>query len=223
MTTVLISLFFIWTFLRKGIFHKSIDQESQAELDHYLSKNLDLSEIGLAYERQIGYLYETHNYYVKYNGAIEGVYDQGIDLIAVKNKEVLIIQTKCWANFKTINVKHILKLCGSLELYKKRSQYKEHHHRAILYTSAKLSEQASEAASILNIEIKTLKLDRTYPMIKCNISQSGEKIYHLPTDPFYDKISILGDDKHYVRTVSEAVSLGFRRARTPKNNTQKVS
>ena len=52
-----------------------------------------------------------------------------------------------------------------------------------------------------------------YPCIKCNISKDGERIYHLPFDQQYDKISISGKDGAlYVCTAKEAEDKGFRHA-----------
>lgn len=50
-------------------------------------------------------------------------------------------------------------------------------------------------------------------MIKCNISESGEKIYHLPFDQMYDKTFITPKNGDlYVATVTEAELYGFRHA-----------
>ena len=51
-----------------------------------------------------------------------------------------------------------------------------------------------------------------YPMIKCNISSNGNKIYHLPFDQQYDKTLIRNVGECYVSTVKEAEEKGFRRA-----------
>ena len=51
-------------------------------------------------------------------------------------------------------------------------------------------------------------------MIKCNLSNNGEKIFHLPFDQQYDKIKIEPEKKEqYVTTVYEAFELGYRRAK----------
>ena len=50
--------------------------------------------------------------------------------------------------------------------------------------------------------------------IKCNLSNNGEKIFHLPFDQQYDKIKIEPEKKEqYVTTVHEAFELGYRRAK----------
>ena len=54
-------------------------------------------------------------------------------------------------------------------------------------------------------------------MIKCNINDKGERIFHLPFDEFYDRVKIIESDEFYAKTVAEAVSKGFRRAYKYRN------
>lgn len=49
-------------------------------------------------------------------------------------------------------------------------------------------------------------------MIKCNIGNNGEKIYHLPFDQQYYRTEIKSPGEFYAWTVEEAVNAGFRRA-----------
>ena len=53
---------------------------------------LTSEEIGRRYEIYIGWYYETRGWKVKYNGAIMGLEDSGIDLICTKGNKILIIQ-----------------------------------------------------------------------------------------------------------------------------------
>ena len=83
----------------------------------------------------------------------------------------------------------------------------------MLYTSARYSDAAKDAARVQGVELKIEELNRSYPMIKCKVSADGEKIYYLPFDSFYDKVKIdLHRDEYFVQTVNEAVEKGFRRA-----------
>ena len=89
--------------------------------------------------------------------------------------------------------------------------------KPVFYTSATYTESAKEVAKVLGVEIYRVPMDEPFPMIKCNVSRSGQKIYHLPMDPFYDKIKIKTENGDcYVFTVNEAVAKGFRRARNYK-------
>lgn len=207
---ILIAIFL----LRRKFWSQSyIDAQNQAELDNYLSRNFSGVEIGIFYERYIGYLYEREGFQVQYHGAINGYDDLGRDLIVKKNNETWIVQTKCWAKQKQIQEKHIFQLFGSLEHYKR--QRNETNIKALFYTTASFSETAKEAAHLLGIVLKHEKLDRSYPMIKCNVSNKTEdKIYHFPFDEYYDMINVEPQKgEFFAKTVKEATAKGFRRAR----------
>ena len=84
--------------------------------------------------------------------------------------------------------------------------------KAIFVTAAFLSPVAQRAAKWLGIKFKeNYSLDKTYPMIKCNINQStNERIYHLPFDQQYDRTKIIPAlDECYVRTIAEAEKEAF--------------
>ncbi len=51
---------------------------------------------GYNYELQIGKYYQKQGYKVYFKGINEGLKDQGIDLIAYKDNEALLIQCKNW-------------------------------------------------------------------------------------------------------------------------------
>ena len=65
----------------------------------------------------------------------------------------------------------------------------------------------------LGVTVREMVQLEPYPCIKCNISRSGEKIYHLPFDQQYD-VTQIGTTKgdFYASSVKEAESAGFRRA-----------
>lgn len=193
------------------------DIEAQRLLDEYKNSELTGVEVGKLYERYIGYLYEQEGYDVQYNGAVNGYKDLGRDLIVKTDDEIYIVQTKRWANRKTIKEKHIFQLFGSMTHFKQTSDINGYTVKAVFFTSAKFTNSARKAAEVLGVELVIKSLDSSYPMIKCNISQSGEKIYHLPMDPYYDKIKIRADQGNfYVHTVEEAAKRGFRRAQNYK-------
>ncbi len=84
----------------------------------------------------------------------------------------------------------------------------------VFYTKTTLSDFAKQAAKELGIIIReNAIMPEEYPSIKCNISKTGEKIYHLPFDQQYDRIKIeISKDEFYCKTVQEASERGFRRA-----------
>jgi hypothetical protein len=164
---------------------------------------------------------------VNYQGIEKGLEDLGRDLICIKDREIEIVQCKCWASYKTIHEKHINQLYGTAVKY-----YIEHRQilntkrtlsffpelissgeiKATFITSTKLSDTAKQFADALGIKVQEEKQLQRYPVIKCNIGVSGEKIYHLPFDQQYDKTLIKNSGEFYAMTVKEAMSKGFRRA-----------
>lgn len=189
-------------------------EKYQLALDRYLNKKKkSLWEIGISYERYIGYIYENQGYKVTYNGAREGFKDLGRDIIAENNNEILIIQCKYWRKERIIHENIVFQLYGTMILKQLNSKKKV---KGILATTTTLSEEAKKIAEYLCIEIKENELfDKTYPCIKCNINRAtNEKIYHLPFDQQYDHIQIeLEKGEQYVTSVKEAEELGFRRAK----------
>ncbi|MDR3898273.1 MAG: restriction endonuclease [Duodenibacillus sp.] len=191
----------------------STTERNQLALDRYLSGKLGKVQIGRLYERYLGWLYEKNGYSVIYNGIEQGVEDMGRDLICSKPEETIIVQAKCWSQSKTIHEKHVYQLYGTMCTFKI-----EHPGvkkvRAVLYLTTQLSPIARQAAAMLRIKVEeNFSLDKGFPMIKCNIGKSGEKIYHLPFDQQYDKTQIRNAGERYCTTVAEAEKYGFRRAK----------
>lgn len=198
----------------------------QIALDNYWNKKKSNWQIGRDYERYIGYEYEQNGYDVTFFGAIKGFEDMGRDLIARKNNETYIIQCKNWSSNKTIHEKHIFQLYGTCVLYVLENKNIFLNNQAMLLdimntemlkgifiTSCRLSDTAKECADYLGIKVVENKKLIKYPSIKCNISSSGEKIYHLPFDQQYDKIKIdKNNGEFYCDTILKAEANGFRRA-----------
>ncbi len=190
----------------------SSTEKYQRSLERYLRRPLTQPEIGRAYERQVGFVLENLGYDVTFNGATQGLNDLGRDLIAKKGSETLIVQTKYWARHKTIHANVVLQLHGTTLYYQKENPGSE--PIAVLFTTANFSHEAEKAAETLGVRLEILEFTKNYPMIKCNINESGAKIYHLPFDEYYDRVKIkahLGE--FYAKTVKEAEDAGFRHAR----------
>lgn len=195
------------------VLRPDINKRAQQELNAYLAQNLSTDEIGRFYERYIGHKYETAGYDVAYHGALNGYEDMGRDLIVTAVDETLIIQTKCWSKSKSIPVKYIFELYGTSSHYHKTAKRKNRLTKPVLYTTAQYSESVRRIAWELGVQLKTVPLDRSYPMIKCKISEDGTMSYYLPFDSEYDKIKMdLHRDDRFAKTVQEAVEYGFRRA-----------
>lgn len=186
-------------------------EKFQLALDRWKSRKKDDWDVGIEYERYIGYRLECSGYKVTYLGATLGLKDMGRDLLARKGEETLVIQCKRWAKEKTIHEKHIFQLYGStavLSIENPGVKYK-----GVFITTAALSDTAKKCAEYCGISVRENFPMDDYPLIKCNVSKTGEKIYHLPFDQQYDKIVISKNRQScYVWTTKEAEAMGFRRA-----------
>ncbi len=176
---------------------------------HHRSSNA--WEAGIKYERYIGYLCEKEGYKVKYSGALLKLNDMGRDLNATKGKSVYIIQCKRFADHKEIHENHLFQLFGSVTHY--ASEHPDKKVTGVFVTSTKLSPVAVECADKLSLKRYESVAFQEYPIIKCNLSRTGEKIYHLPFDQQYDSVSVeINKGECYVATVDEAEALGYRHA-----------
>lgn len=187
-------------------------ERNQRALDRYWQKPKTKWEIGRDYERFIGYLYESEDYGVYYQGIVEGFADLGRDLICTKDDIAEVIQCKYWSKEKQIHEKHIFQLYGTVVAYK--IDHPDKKVSACFATSTALSSRAKQFAAELGIKILEDYPLKQYPCIKCNVSRRDEtKIYHLPFDQQYDRTLIEQErNECYVTTVKEAEALGFRRA-----------
>lgn len=189
----------------------SQSERNQLALDRYKKRHKTNWEIGIEYERFVGYKYEMRGFRVSYIGATKGLEDMGRDLVAKNDTKTYIIQCKRWAQEKTIHEKHIFQLYGTTVLYK--MDHPRENIQPLFVTTAQLSDMAKQVADYLKITIVDSYVVDDYPLIKCNIGKDGEKIYHLPFDQQYDTVVITpSQHERYVYTVEEAESLGFRHA-----------
>lgn len=209
---------------KKENYHiQSESEKLQHKLHNYWNGRLkkDNEVIGRDYERYIGYLYEGNGFKVYYQGINKKLEDGGIDLIYKRENHIELVQCKYWEKDKTIHEKHINQLYGATIYYKMKNDKNNEmdliegknkiYLHPVFITSIKLSEKAKDIAKELGVEvIEDLDIDKSYPCIKCNISSSGNKIYHLPFDSQYDKTKITKKGECYVRTIAEAEELGFR-------------
>lgn len=191
-----------------------IDQERhQAELDRYLNKNHSASEIGKIYERQIGYMFEQKGYSVVYQGILRGVEDEGIDLIARKDNQILLIQTKNWSEKHTIRENQINQFKGSADLFVAEHNKAGIQWAYVFISSQPVSERAAQVAKQHRIKLIVQPLSKGFPMIKCKVNRREKtRLYHLPTDQQYDKIVIRPENGDcYAHTIFEAEFKGFER------------
>lgn len=84
-----------------------IAEKYQLALDRYIKRSKTNWEVGIEYERYIGYLCESRGYRVRYYGATMKKEDMGRDLILQRGKKVILIQCKRWAREKVIRENHV--------------------------------------------------------------------------------------------------------------------
>nr|DAD90328.1 MAG TPA: Restriction endonuclease [Podoviridae sp. ct7K12] len=201
-------------------------------LDYYLKKykekNKSKLRIGYEFERYCGYLLEQLGFSVRYHGIINGKADEGIDLIAEKNKKIVYVQCKYWSITKTIRENTVAQLLGAtlkkfLETGKKTEDFfksiKNKDIEMLLITKTVLSDEAKEFCKLLNVTYReNVTIDFDYPMVK--LVENEEKIYYIPTDLQYDNIIFNSTNKKYSRVMSceEATKLGYRHCYKWKGN-----
>lgn len=168
-------------------------EELQEHLDNYCRKalrngNLDKWKYGRDYKRYIGYLYERNGWKVIYNGAVEGNFDGGIDLICYKNNECCVIQCKRWKN--AVGVEYIEKFKNAVERFQ-RYNFKFGEVTGVFQTTSDYTDDAYSYAEKYEIDcyINEFKSIKEYPPVKCLV-RNGEKVYYLPFDKEFDRISV---------------------------------
>lgn len=190
--------------------------KNQKDFDYYLKRHKEDWELGRDYELYIGQRYEALGYSVEYFGTEQKYHDLGRDLIAKKDNEILIIQCKNFGKYHNIYENAITQLYGTTEAYKKENNIGDDLFtvvKPVFITTKEVMDSAKEMAKTLNVQIiENTKLE-DFPRIKCNISNKGEKIYHLPCDPQYDRVRIKNNGECYAHTIDEAERKGFRRTK----------
>lgn len=186
----------------------------QIALDRYKKREKTDWEIGREYERYVGYCYEKKGFRVQYFGATQKLEDLGRDVIASNEHVTYIIQCKYWNEHRTVREKHIFQLYGTLIMYRLEHP-DENNVKGLFVTSCSLSKEARQVAEYLDILVAEHYPHKPeYPIIKCNLSRAGERIYHLPFDQQYDRVVIEPEKgEFYAMTIAEAENAGFRRAK----------
>ena len=180
----------------------------QTRYNDFKKKNLSKPGIGKLYERQIRYIYEKNGWFVKPYGILKGRSDLGRDLLCYKKKQIHIVQAKCWSRKRTIFEKHIMQLAGTILHYINKHKKKP---QGVFITTAKLSPTAKDFVKSLNIKHSYIKLDKNFPMIKCNINRRGKKLFFLPFDKFYDRVHIeKKKGEFYTDSINECIKKGFK-------------
>lgn len=123
-------------------------------------QNIDLAnkQKGDKYELQICSLYKRKGYKVYPNGAINGVADGGIDLIAYKGNEAILIQCKNW-EYSQVRQEHLRIFLGDCTAYleKNRHIFAKKNVRRVFITSCPNKDYGVERfVEENNVEYKTI-------------------------------------------------------------------
>lgn len=190
------------------------------------------TELGIAYERYVGYLYELGGWSVIYRGILKGMRDQGRDLVCAKGQVIHVVQCKCWSSLNELPVEVVSKLLETTQKYRQRCHaaaqalldlggIQNAIVKPVLVASTVLSAQARAMAEARRVFYREKKPLAPYPEIKC-VRAHG--LYYLPTQAHYDTVSIrLEHGDEYVTTEEEAVRLGYFKANSPEFNVSVAS
>lgn len=181
----------------------------------YSKSDKTTHEIGRDYEMSVAHEYRLLGYDVEHRGYL-GMNDMGVDLIARRGHDVLLIQCKCWAQGRILYEKHVFQLYGVLSYFRTTHKFPNDNLQAVLITSAELSSTAKDAAFALGIHYREERKAIPFPCVKCAIhhdSHGGDtKQYYLPMDLHYDDIRICSPGECFVTDPQEAVDKGFNRS-----------
>ena len=173
----------------------SIDERNQLALDRYKKRPKSNWKIGIEYEMYVDFLLRTKYHFSTIPfGSLKGLDDLGRDIIATRIDvsgaiSTYIIQCKYWASTKVIHENVVCQIIGTaMEYQLKRNLFKE-KVIPVIATTTTLSDMAQKFANKLGVLVWKIPKGE-YPMIKCNIGTSGEKIYHLPFDQQYYRTEI---------------------------------
>lgn len=189
----------------------STSERNQLALDRYNASHQKTKwQIGRDYELYVGSIYQKKGYSVDYSGSRLRYDDLGRDLLVRKGLNTIIIQCKYWSKEKQIHEKHVFQLYGTSICYKLDHQFET--VKCMLITNAEYTQTAYAFAKKMDVTLVSNFPLGSFPQIKCNIGNSGEKIYHLPMDQQYDSVVISKPNEFFASTVAEAEQAGFRRA-----------
>jgi hypothetical protein len=182
-------------------------------------------ELGIAYERYVGHLYELGGWCVIYRGILKGKRDQGRDLVCAKEQVIHVVQCKCWSSHNEVPLEVVTKLLETTQKYRQRCHdaaqalldlggIQNATVKPVLVTSTLLSSLARAKADEERVYYRERKYFSSYPEIKC---VKSEGLYYVPTQAQFDAVPIRhnqGDRR--VATEEEAIRLGYARANSPE-------
>lgn len=117
---ILMIFYFFFKKQENYINYESSDTQAKYKTHKFSSKSQNKQK-GDKYELQIGKDYQRQGYKVYFKGINEGLRDKGIDLIAYKGKEALLIQCKNWEHSQ-VKQEHLRIFLGDCTVYIEQNQ-----------------------------------------------------------------------------------------------------
>lgn len=122
----------IRTNMTENIHPKSLYSYIPSQTKKYEKSNM---QKGKEYEEQIANYYLSIGYHVIEHGKKFGKKDKGIDLIATRDNETLLIQCKNWEN-SLVKQKHLKEFIGNCYLYVQNNSYINQIVKNVFITSS---------------------------------------------------------------------------------------
>jgi len=120
---------------------KAFEENRKKRYREFMKQN---KEKGKEFELYTGKEYEKKGYIVSYNGIGKNKKDNGIDLIAKNNNEILLIQCKNWKS-KKITHKEMKEFIGNCTVYKEKNIINANKNiRYIFVTSNYILDKSAE-------------------------------------------------------------------------------
>jgi len=113
---------------KKITINNNTTKEEKKKKNYYQLKK-EWTKKGKEYEKFIGKHYENLGYIVKFNGIEKGKKDNSIDLIAIKQNEIIFIQCKNWKENSKYKITHkdIKAFIGDTHIFiQENQQYKNY-------------------------------------------------------------------------------------------------
>lgn len=128
----------------------------------YKSYSQQNDQKGYNYELQIGKYYQKQGYKVYFKGINEGLKDQGIDLIAYKDNEALLIQCKNW-EYSQVKQEQLRIFLGDCTAYLEQNHKifaKKNVKRIFITSSKNIDYGVKKFLQTSNIEYKIIPYEQ---------------------------------------------------------------
>ena len=123
-----------------------VKQQKEEKKQRYIKQLKDNKKKGQDYEKFVANYYEALEYIVKFNGIEKGKKDSSIDLIAIKNNEIVLIQCKNWKENGKYKINHekIKAFIGdTYSFINNNKNYKDYEVKRVFAVSEKILDKSA--------------------------------------------------------------------------------